>query len=176
MTNARRRAVPVIFALVTAGCAGGAPVAANTDADVKAIDAVRDRELALFSNTAALGDSIRALYTDDIDFMPPGEPAVEGLDNVTKWAQAMFTAANVSGKYTSSHVTVSGDMAVDRYTATLSSTPKAGGPATEETIKGIHMLKRQAGGGWKIAIDAWNPDKPETPPPAPATNVAPKKK
>ncbi len=173
MTNARRRAVPLLIALITVGCAGGAPsAAANNDADVKAIDALRDRELALVFAGAL--DSMGTIYTDDVDFMPPGEPAVQGLDAVKKWAQAALAQASMSGKYTSSHVTVSGDVAVDRYTATLSTTAKAGGPAMEETLKGLHILKRQPSGGWRIAIDTWNPDKAEAPPaPAPAP---PKKK
>jgi ketosteroid isomerase-like protein len=172
--NARRRVVPILFVLVAAGCAAGAPnAAANNDADTKAIDALRDRELALLTS-GMQPDSVRAVYTDDVDFLPPGEAAVQGVDNVTKWGADMVAAANVSGKYLSSHVTVSGDMAVDRYTATLTATPKAGGPATEEAIKGLHVLKRQPGGGWKIAIDVWNPDKAEAPPPAPT--AAPKKK
>ena len=174
MTNARRRAVPLFIALLAAGCGGGTQNAATTsDADVKAINAAQDRELALVTVSM---DSIGAVYTDDIDFMPPGEPAIKGLDAVKTWAQAMLADATMSGTYTSSNVIVSGDVAIARYTATLSTTPKAGGPAMEEALKGVHVFKRQPGGGWKIAMDVWNPDKPETAPPAAATSAPAKKK
>ena len=56
----------------------------------------------------------------------------------------------MTGRYTSSEVSVSGDWAVDRYTATLTATPKAGGSATEEKIKGVHIMKRQPDGTWKV--------------------------
>jgi hypothetical protein len=36
-----------------------------------------------------------------------------------------------------------------------------------ERIKGIHVMKRQPDGTWKIAQDVWNSDAPPTPPPVP---------
>jgi ketosteroid isomerase-like protein len=45
-------------------------------------------------------------------------------------------------------------------------TPKAAGAKpTTETIKGLHVLRRQTDGSWKIIQDIWNND---APPPAPA--------
>ncbi len=157
--------LPMFVALAVAGCAANTSNATqNNDADVKAIDAVREREVAIVKSGST--DSMATVYTDDVDFMPPGEPAVQGIDNAKKWAQNMMAQMNVSATYTSSHVTVSGDIAVDRYTANFGGTPKAGGPAMTETIKGVHVLKRQPGGGWKIALDTWNADAPEAPPAA----------
>jgi len=175
MTTVQKLVVPILAALAVAGCAANTSNATqNNDADVKAIDAVREREAAIVKSGSV--DSMSAIYTDDVDFMPPGEPAIQGIDAAKKWAQNMMAQMNVAANYTSSHVTVSGDIAVDRYTANFGGTPKTGGPATTEVIKGVHVLKRQAGGGWKIALDTWNADAPEAPPPAADAKKEPTKK
>lgn len=148
----------------TLACSAAAPKP-DAQADVAAINAVREREIAYF--TAGKIDSLAALFTNDVVFMPPGEAVVTGLDAVKKWGETMLAQATVSGRYTSSDVSVAGDMAVDRYTGSLAATPKGGSPAPEEHLKGVHVLKRQADGTWKIAQDVWNTDAPAAPPPAP---------
>jgi uncharacterized protein (TIGR02246 family) len=147
---------------------GCSPPAAqdNTEADVAAINAVRDREITLV--VAGNIDSLVALYTPDVAMMPPNEPAVNGQDALRTWTEAMVSQATVSGRYTSSEVTVSGDWAVDRYAGVLTATPKAGGAPMEEQIKGVHIMKRGTDGVWRIAQDVWNTDAPPPPPPAPA--------
>lgn len=131
---------------------------ANTENDVAAINAAQDRELAMAATGNA--DSMATVVTSDAELMPPNEPAVHGLDAVKKWAETMFSQASVSGRYTSSDVTVSGDLAVARFTGELTITPKAGGAPVTERIKGIHVMKRQPDGSWKIAQDVWNSDAP----------------
>jgi ketosteroid isomerase-like protein len=98
--------------------------------------------------------------------MPPDEPAVHGRDAMRKWAETVFSQMTMSGRYTSSDVTVSGDLAVVRYTGEITMTPKAGGRPATEHIKGIHVMKRQPDGSWKIAQDVWNSDAPPAPPPS----------
>lgn len=131
---------------------------ANTENDVAAINAAQDRELAMAATGNA--DSMATVVTSDAELMPPNEPAVHGLDAMKKWAETMFSQASLSGRYTSSDVTVSGDLAVARYTGELTITPKAGGAPVTERIKGIHVMKRQPDGSWKIAQDVWNSDAP----------------
>ena len=160
--------VPVLMTVLTAfGCAGPAPQT-NSQADVAAINELREREIAL----VATGDVNRLLtvYSSDVVVMPPNEPAVHGQDAVRKWGEAMFGQVTMSGRYTASDVSVLGDSAVDRYVGVLTITPKAGGSPTEEKIKGVHIMKRQPDGTWRIAQDVWNTDAPPPPsPPAPAT-------
>ena len=145
-----------------AGCAQPSPQPADTSADVAAINAVRDHEAAL----AGLGnaDSMMAVYSADVVMMPPGEPIVEGIEAAKRWAEATFAGASLTVNYISSQVTVSGDWAVDRYTGSLTITPKAGAAAMNEEIKGVHIMRKEADGSWKIAIDVWNPNTPPAPP------------
>jgi ketosteroid isomerase-like protein len=106
------------------------------------------------------------VYASNIAMMPPNEPALNGLDELRTWWTAMASQISMTGRYTSSEVTVSGDWAVDRYTAELTMTPKAGGAPMTEVIKGIHVLQKGADGSWRIVQDVWNSDTaaPATPP------------
>ena len=163
MRHPARWIVVVIAGAALQACASKAEPSAqagqaNTENDVAAINAVQDRELAMAATNSA--DSVTTVATSDPEMMPPNEPAVHGRDAMKKWAETMFSQATVSGRYTSSDVTVSGDLAVARYTGELTITPKAGGAPVTERIKGIHVMKRQPDGSWKIAQDVWNSDAP----------------
>ena len=171
MRHPARWIVVVIAGATLQACASKAePPAqagqANTEKDVAAVNAMQDREIAM----AATGspDSLATVATNDAELMPPDEPAVHGLDAMKKWAETTFSQASLSGRYTSSDVTISGDLAVARYTGELTITPKAGGAPVTEHIKGIHVMKRQPDGSWKIAQDVWNSDAPPAPPPSTA--------
>ena len=138
---------------------------ANTEKDVAAVNAVQDREIATLS--AGSADSLIAVTTSDAEYMSPDEPAVRGHDALRKMIDAMFSQGSWSGRYTSSDVTVSGDLAVVRYVGEMTLTPKAGGAPVTEHIKGIHVMKRQPDGSWKIAQDVWNSDAPAVAPSLP---------
>lgn len=157
MTSSRQWMVPVLVTVAALACTRPAPQT-DTEADVAAINGVREREMALLGTGNM--DSLLTVYTSDVAFMPPNEPAVRGQDAVRKWGEAMFGQITLNGRYASSEVSVSGDWAVDRYTGVLTATPKAGGSATEEKIKGVHIMKRQPDGTWRIAQDVWNSDAP----------------
>jgi ketosteroid isomerase-like protein len=165
MMNSGRWMLPFLLTMVTsAGCARSAPQT-DTQADVSAINEVRERDISL----VGAGDTNKLLtvYTSDVVVMPPNEPALAGHDGVRKWGEAMFGQVTITGRYTSSQVTVSGDWAADRYVGVLTVTPKAGGSPAEEKIKGVHIMKRQPNGTWLIAADIWNSDAPPPPSPAP---------
>jgi ketosteroid isomerase-like protein len=53
-----------------------------------------------------------------------------------------------------------GDLAYHTYVYTWLTTPRAGGEAKVSSGKGLHILRRQADGPWKIAREIWN-DLPE---------------
>lgn len=135
-------------------------------ADRAAVDAVRNHEQAALN--AGNIDSLLLVYADDIDMMAPGAPSARGSAAVRELTTGMLKDATPAVNYTSSNVEISGDIAIDRYTATLTMTPRAGGTATNETIKGVHVLRRQADGSWKIIQDIWNVDPPAAPPAPPA--------
>ena len=161
MKTSRQWLVLVLVTVAASACARPAPQG-DTQADVAAINEVREREVALASSGNM--DSLLTVYASDVHWMPPNEPAAHGEEALKKSWQAMLGQVTLNVRYTGSEVSVSGDWAVDRYTAVITATPKAGGNPIEETIKGVHIMKRQPDGTWRIAQDVWNSD--AAPPPS----------
>ena len=155
---AARRTLLALAAFAAIACAPKAPSPVDTSADVAALQAMQDRELAVIAGGNI--DTMLTVYTADVMMMPPGEPAVKGADALRKWLEAFLKDVSASGKYTSADVQVAGDWGVVRYSGELTATPRKGGKPMTETIKGIHIYKRQPDGTWKIAQDVWNTDSP----------------
>jgi ketosteroid isomerase-like protein len=165
MTRSALWMVPVVVTVALA-CTKPAPgPQADAQADVAAINAIREREMA-FANSGNM-DSLLTVYTSDVVFMPPNERAVIGQEAVKKWGDATLQQVSFNVRYTSSDVNVSGDWGIDHYAGVFTVTPKAGGSPVVENIKGVHVMKRQSDGTWRIAQDVWNSDAPP-PPSAPA--------
>ncbi len=144
-----------LFPLIAAACAP----AADVEADRAAIEAVREAEGAAFSaeNIYAVMDVV----TDDIVFMSPNEPIVSGKEAFREWANGFFAMFSVTiDSYETNEIELAGDLAYERYTGHWTVTPKDGSDAVDETIKGIHIFRRQPDGSWKIARDIWNSDEP----------------
>jgi ketosteroid isomerase-like protein len=158
----------VLAVVVAAGCAteSGAP-AIDTQADTAAVLDVTSRELALVN--AGETDKFMELFATDAIAMPPNEPVVRGAA-FGDWVRNFMAQYTISGaSYTENDVIVAGDVAIHRFAFSWTVTPKAGGESMNETGKGIHILRRQADGSWKIAQDVWNTDAPPPPMPPPAT-------
>jgi uncharacterized protein (TIGR02246 family) len=146
----------VAFAVLL-GCQQ-APRNDNAQADIDAIKQIREKEIASLRDGRP--DDFIAVVTSDAVFLPPDEPAVTGHEALRKWAQGMLDQFTVTGAYTGSDVIVAGDWAIERYTGTMTVTPKKGGALVEEHLRGIHIYRRQADGSWRIAQDMWNSGAP----------------
>lgn len=127
---------------------------AATQADTAAVNDLRQQEVTAVST----GDTTLAYMADDILIMPPNEPAVTGIPAARAWFAGLLQQYQASVAYTSSHLTFAGDLAVEDYTATLTLTPVAGGEPITETLKGLHVYRRDAAGVWKMTQDVWNGD------------------
>lgn len=152
------RLFPVVLLLpfAVSACLPQSDPATSTEEDVAAVLAVRDAEVASIIG----GDTVLAHLADDVLLMPPNEPAREGKAAARAWMQAMTQQATVQSlNYTTSNVTIAGDWAIEPYAGSATIVPIGGEPATE-TVKGIHIYRRQADGSWKLVQDAWNGDQP----------------
>lgn len=152
-----RSAAAVVLLVPVSACAG-APAASDLEADLQAIEAVRDQEIAAFS--AGDVEGLLAVLTSDADILPPNEPALAGVEAVRPWVQELTRQFDLHARMISSSVSVLGDYAIERYAAELSITPKAGGETVREMAKGIHVYRRQPDGSWRIQQDVWNSDGP----------------
>lgn len=153
---ARLLVVPLLLA-----CTASSPKPSDS-ADINAINTIREKEMSSFRAGAI--DSNLALIATNAVMLPPDQDAVEGPDALRKWFSDVAANYTVGGGYTDAKVSVVGDVAIERYTGTLTLTPKAGGNMIEQRVKGIHIYRRQPDGSWKLSDDIWN----AVAPPAPA--------
>ncbi len=145
----------ILFPLVAAACAP----AVDVEADRAAIEAMREAEGAAVA--AGDADALTNLHADDIVIMAPNEPIVSGRDAAREWANGFVATVSATiDSYTSDDIVIMGDVAIERYSGHLTLTPKDGGDAVAENIKGFHIYRRQADGSWKMTHDIWNSDDP----------------
>src|SRR4029079_15485938 len=123
----------------------------------QAIDQVRQRELATLSDTSV---ALSSVFSNDIVAMPPNETAVIGRDHLDTWFKEMQKEYAVAARYPETQITIAGDWAIERYTGEMTMTPRKGGKAIQEQLKGIHIYHRQPDGSWRITDDIWNSNAP----------------
>jgi len=145
--------------LLTGGCATEAtPSTSDRQADIEAVRAVIEQEVA----TALAGDAegFIAQFTADAMVMPPDEADARG-EAFRDFARGFFSQLDVeAASLLDDDVVVDGDLAFQRYEFAWTITPADGGETVNEVIKGIHILRRQADGSWKISHDIWNSNSP----------------
>ena len=157
MNGWRRVSVTGLMLVMGFGCARMAPER-TTEADVDAINQLREQEVAALRDGQV--DAFLARFTDDCVVMPPDVATITGHEGLRSWAESFLEQFEMRGEYTSSNVTVAGDWAIERYTGAMTVTPRAGGESVEESVRGIHIYRRQADGTWRIAQDIWTTDVP----------------
>lgn len=149
----------VAGAVMVSGVLGfsGAAVGGEKE-DMAAIAKVREMEMA--SVNEATSDHVTHVYAKDVKYYPPNAAALEGTDAVKAWLDGLVGQFDANLKYTDANVVIRGDMAFEQYAGVVTMTPKAGGEAMTENVRGIHIYKKGADGAWRIAYDIWNTDTP----------------
>jgi uncharacterized protein (TIGR02246 family) len=119
-----------------------------------------------FSAAFSAGNAARVAmhYTADAVLMPPNEAAINGRSNIQAWFQKQVEGGAGNLKLQPKESRISGDVAFEAGTYTISIKPKTGQPISD-TGKYIVVMKKE-GADWKISHDIFNSDLP--PPPAPA--------
>ena len=146
-----------ILILVAVACAP-AETPADPAADEAALNALAERETATM--TAGEFDAIPEIFAADVVTMPPNEPTIRGVDALRTWASDMHEEFSVSVRYPSIENHVHGDVAYQIWEYELSATPAAGGETMTDRGRGVHVLRRQPDGSWKIVLDIWNSTEP----------------
>ncbi|WP_171181902.1 nuclear transport factor 2 family protein [Ruegeria sp. HKCCD8929] len=101
-------------------------------------------------------DRFLETVTDDVVFIPPGTPVMEGKSDVTPWVRGYFDAAQTSWEKRSLEFVVAVDWAFERYAFTATDVPHGAGLATVSTGHGIHIYRREDDGAWRVARDIWS--------------------
>lgn len=149
-----RRIYGIVAALILACLQGCQQETATLEADIEAINELRQQEIA----AAEAGDvsALMSLRIESFVAMPPDQPAVTGVSKVEAWLTAMLQQVDLEEGVTSHEVIVAGDWAYDRGVFTGKATPKAGGEAIDLDGKYLWIVRRQPNGSWKYAIHMWS--------------------
>jgi ketosteroid isomerase-like protein len=109
-------------------------------------------------SAAVTGDAelyFSALAGDAL-FLPPNTTAKTGAE-LRSWLKEFIDGFRVEWlRFESSELQVSGEIAYHIYAYRWRVTPVAGGEPTVASGKGLHILRRQPDGSWKIARELWN--------------------
>ncbi len=100
-------------------------------------------------------------FADSAQYLVAGEPTFKGKAAIEGFFKA-YVDAYVLGPttYQIHDIRISGDLATVVVSATEEFTDKATGHRLKDDFKGMSVLTRQPGGGWKIVYHMYNSDHP----------------
>jgi ketosteroid isomerase-like protein len=119
--------------------------------------------IAAFGASLNNGDSATffALLAPDLEVFAPNMHPVKGREAHESFRPLFEKVKPQFGPFTNEEITIRGDIAIQRHSYQLSTTPRAGGPATTVRGSGLHVWKRTPEGRWQILKDIWtNPPMP----------------
>ena len=124
--------------------------------DCRDILAVTDAEV----NAIESGDIDRysSLLTEDAVFLPQNALARSG-EELRRWLGEFLKRTAI--KYASfdhGETIIRDDLACHFYTCSWTAAPRSGGQPARMAFKGLHILRRQPDGSWKISRSIWNTD------------------
>jgi ketosteroid isomerase-like protein len=103
------------------------------------------------------GDSVTFFkyLADDVEIMAPGAQPARG-PAARDMLRPLFTEVMAElAPFTDQELALGGNLAVQRYSYRLTTTPKTGGPASIEVGSGLHIWRRDAAGHWQVVKDIW---------------------
>lgn len=140
--------ISLLVLAVGAGCA---------NSDVPAGEARLRAAIGAFRTALNGGDSVAffGLLAPDLEVFAPGARPLRGAEAHASF-RPLFTQVKAEiSPFTNEEITVSGDIAVQRHSFTLSTTPRSGGPTSTSMGSGLHIWKRAPDGRWQIVKDIW---------------------
>jgi ketosteroid isomerase-like protein len=160
------RSFVVVLALLAGACAKTQGSAAPPPkADMAAIQAAADSFNTAFVAAVAARDTdaVTAAYAEDAHILPAGMPRADGRDAIRKmWAEYLRMPGLVFEPKSNTLVASdAGDLVVDLGTYELK-WQDAKGHEMHEVGKYATTMKK-TDGSWKIVVDTWNSDGPNTP-------------
>jgi uncharacterized protein (TIGR02246 family) len=163
-----RRPIGLAFLLATActsapaerapgGVDKAQPLAAEDIAAIRATDST-------FAGALGAGDAagVAAIYLPDAHLLPPNLAAVEGREAIQQFFAGFLKAYHITIVISADEIEGRGDLAFARGHYTMEGTPKAAGtPPLREEGKFLEVLRRQADGSWRYAVDMYSSNFPE---------------
>ena len=145
----RRIAVPPIVLAASVGCARP---------DVPAREAELRSAITTFRTSLNGGDSTAffRLLAPDLEVIAPGAQPIRGAEAHASF-RPLFTELKADiGPFTDEEITMRDDIAIQRHSYRLSTSPRVGGPVKTVNGSGLHVWKRLPDGRWQIVKDIWS--------------------
>ena len=144
------RSIPIATLGLAASLGCAQSEASTREAELRG--AITTFRTALNSGDSA---SFFGLLAPDLEVLAPGAHPVRGAAARESF-RPLFTQVKPDiGPFTNEEITLIGDVAIQRHTYRLATTPKAGGPVTTVNGSGLHVWKRTSDGRWQIVKDIW---------------------
>jgi ketosteroid isomerase-like protein len=91
-------------------------------------------------------DRCLAVWAADGVLMPPHHPSVQGREAIAEYFRNLFSRGTFTFAFTSSHLQLAGDIALERVTYTAIFRSGHGTSRMEDAGKGLHVYGRQLAG------------------------------
>ena len=130
------------------------PVQNADEADIEAIDAVREAHVTAINNGDI--DAWASVFADDAVQMPPQSPANRGTRSIRTWCESFLSPYHATFMQLACELHVAGRWAFERGSYRITLSPKAGGESMQDIGKYLTVYERKEGGSWRIARDIWN--------------------
>jgi uncharacterized protein (TIGR02246 family) len=100
-------------------------------------------------------DAILRLMSEDVVFLVPGKPPMQGRDQFEKGLRGLLKSHRIESSGKIEEVRVAGDLAYSWTTLTVRITPLSGGDGTERSGSALSVFRKQANGtSWLLVRDA----------------------
>jgi uncharacterized protein (TIGR02246 family) len=142
----------VAAALVACGDGGGEEAAGGARAEIERLG----RQWEEAANTGQV-ERLMEVYAPDAVILPPGGPSIEGSETIRELFRQEFERFDTKIAFTTVEIEIEGDMAYRRGNYVWRGTPRGTGQPLETRNKFLEIWKLQPDGGWRIAVDMWNP-------------------
>jgi uncharacterized protein (TIGR02246 family) len=109
---------------------------------------------------ASDADRCGAVWAADGVLMPPHHPLVQGRQAIVEYFRSLFSRSKVGFRFTSSHIHLAGDTALEDVTYTAVIWPRRGVSPIKDAGKGLHVYRQEPDRSWKLTHSIWNSDQP----------------
>ena len=101
-------------------------------------------------------DRMVAMMSDDAIAMPPHQAALKGAEEISGWMREGFATARSQFDYTPVSTLVEGNLGVDHFDFTMTTTMNDSGEKIADEGNCIWVWRREADGDWHICRSIWN--------------------
>jgi len=126
------------------------------ESDRQQVFAVTEAELSAIQSSDT--EKYFSLLSDDATLSPPNAASKTGAE-LRRWLSEFLEQVAIErAKLVHGETWIRDDLACHEYTCRWTATRKSGGTPTAMAFKGMHVLRREPGGQWRIVRNIWNVD------------------